>query len=194
MKKTAFLVTILLLAMITLSACSSGKEDKVALNSEKYIRFESIMNGEELTADDIDAISRTMLEDGTTTLDFIENAGYTAEQTTSGTDLISCFLIEHENNPDSFLAPAHDYELKFNVGKECYSVKGKIIVESERKAVRTLYRDLVSKFRWEYTVYAPMDSLRFICFGDDGNPEPSNAYYYDQKQYVSVLTELFELE
>ena len=178
---------------LMLTACSNAQDDKVALNSERYIKFEAIMSGKELTADDIDAISRTMLEDGTTTLDFVKNAGYAVEPSANGTKLISCFLVEYDNDSNSIVSRDHDYELKFDTGKECYCVKGKIIVESERNAIRALYRDLVSGFRWEYAVYVPANSPRFICFGDDGSPDPSHAYYYDQEQYVSVITELFTL-
>lgn len=183
---------LLFLVSIAFVACGCAKEKEVALNDPGYIKFVGIVEKRNYTPKDIDEISRTTMPDGTTSLDFMELKGYEPEELQSDRTDILCSLIEYNNGVSSL--DGNDYEIRFDCADRQYLVAGKIVVESERIALYRLFCEFFENFNWERAVYLPMDSKRAICFGDNGNKDSNNVYYYDKDQYESVLREYFSIE
>ena len=185
MRKSLLFAVILAISLSTLSACSKqpAPETDVAQNTARYQQLKSVATGVKMTDDEINTIIRTMLADGTTALDLVAAAGCTIEQSTPGDARLTCFLMED----------ADVFTLYFDSGLESYAASGKIVVESERRAAQKLFRDLVANFQYDAAAYMPPDSLRMVCYNDDGSPSYDHTYYYDHAQYVAALDELFQL-
>ena len=173
MRKSLLFAVILAISLSTLSACSKqpAPETDVAQNTARYQQLKSVATGVKMTDDEINTIIRTMLADGT------------IEQSTPGDARLTCFLMED----------ADVFTLYFDSGLESYAASGKIVVESERRAAQKLFRDLVANFQYDAAAYMPPDSLRMVCYNDDGSPSYDHTYYYDHAQYVAALDELFQL-